>query len=196
MPTPATVIAYATASCTGGVKVTYTKPVATDAVDGVRPVTCTPASGSTFKLGKTSVVCTASDKKGNKATVTFTVWVQYQAPADGSFFLLPVRSNGSSIFRIGRPLPVRFKLTGASAGITNLVAKLSVTKVSNTIQGTVLDTSDETVDDTDMVFKYRSLLKWYAYRWRTSNQTQGTYELRADLGDGVVHQIKVSLKSP
>jgi hypothetical protein len=90
---------------------------------------------------------------------------------------------------------VRFKLTGASAGVTDLAAKLVVTKLSNTPQaGSVLVTSDETVDDTDMTFKYRSLLKWYACRWKTSNQTQGTFQLRADLGDGVTHQINVSIK--
>jgi hypothetical protein len=120
--------------------------------------------------------------------------VQYQAPTDGTFFLAPIRANGSSIFRIGRPVPVRFKLTGASAGITNLAAKLKVTKISNAVQGTAEDISDETDDDTDFLFKYRPLLKWYAYRWRTRDQTQGTYQLRADLGDEVVHQVNVSLK--
>ncbi|HXI60656.1 MAG TPA: HYR domain-containing protein, partial [Polyangia bacterium] len=190
---PGTIVAFATT--TAGAKVSYTKPTATDAVDGVRPVTCTPASDSTFQPGKTTVSCTAADKSGNSKTVTFTIWVQYQAPTDGTFFLAPIRANGSSIFRIGRPVPVRFRLTGASAGITNLVAKLIVTKISNTVSGTTIDTSDEDTDDTDFIFKFRSGLKIYAYRWKTSNQTQGTYQLKADLGDGVVHQVNVSLKS-
>src|SRR4029079_11250996 len=60
---PNTIVAYATG--TSGACVNYTKPTATDAVDGVRPVTCTPASGSTFKLNQTKVKCTASDKSGN-----------------------------------------------------------------------------------------------------------------------------------
>jgi hypothetical protein len=186
------IVAYATS--TSGVKVTYALPPATDAVDGPRPVTCTPASGSTFAVNKTTVTCTASDTHGNGASKTFTVWVQYQAPADGTFFLVPVRADGSSIFKIGRPVPARFKLTGASAGITNLTAKLTVTKISNSVQGTIVDTSDETVDDTDFIFKYRSLLKFYAYRWKTTGQSQGTYLLKAELGDGVAHQINVSLK--
>jgi hypothetical protein len=143
----------------------------------------------------TTVECTASDRSGNTGRATFTVWVQYQAPSDGTFFLKPIRANGSSIFKIGRPVPVRFKLTGASADITNLVARLIVTKVSNAIQGTTTDDSDETVDDTDFIFKYRKEKGFYAYRWKTKDQTQGTYQLRADLGDGVVHQVKVSLKA-
>jgi hypothetical protein len=58
-----------------------------------------------------------------------------------------------------------------------------------------MDTSDETVDDTDFIFKYRSGPRRYEYRLRTSNQTQGTYRLRVDLGDKVVHQVNVSLKA-
>ncbi len=122
------------------------------------------------------------------------MWVTYQAPTDGTFFLLPIRSDGSSIFRIGRPVPVRFRLTGASAAITDLVAKLTVTKLSSAVHGTTLDASDETVDDTDFLFKYRPFLRWYAYRWKTRDQTQGTFQLKADLGDGVTHQVNVSLK--
>jgi hypothetical protein len=189
---PGTIVAYAT--CAAGVAVTYTKPTATDAVDGVRTVTCTPSSGSTFKVGTTTVSCTATDKSGNKGTATFTVWVQYQAPSDGTFFLPPVRPDGSSVFIIGAPVPVEFKLAGASAGVTDLVAKLIVTKLSTTPQGTVVSTSTETIDDTDMTFKYRAGQKLYIYRWKTRDKTQGTYQLRADLGDGVTHQINVSLK--
>jgi len=189
---PGPITAFATS--TSGARVTYTKPTATDAVDGARPVTCTPASGSTFPVGKSTVTCTTADRSGNPNSATFTVWVQYQAPTDGTFFLAPIRADGGSIFRIGRPVPVRFKLTGASAGITNLVARLSVTRVSSAIEGTTVDTSDETDDDTDFIFRFRPGVKFYAYRWKTTNQTQGTYQLKADLGDGVAHQVNVSLK--
>jgi alpha-tubulin suppressor-like RCC1 family protein len=189
----APVVAYATS--TAGATVSYPTPTAADAVDGTRPVTCTPASGTTFPAGQTTVNCMSSDARGNSSLATFTVWAQYQAPSDGTFFLPPVRANGSSIFAIGRPVPVRFRLIGASAGITNLTAKLVVMKVSDAIAGTTTDTSDETVDDTGFSFIYRPVLRWYAYRWRTRDQTQGTYQLRADLGDGVVHQVNVSLKA-
>jgi hypothetical protein len=189
---PGTIAAFATS--TAGATVAYTKPTATDAVDGVRPVSCTPASGTRFAVNKTTVTCSASDTRGNTRTATFIVWVTYQAPTDGTFFLVPIRPDGTAIFRIGRPVPVRFKLTGASSGITNLVAKLVVTKISNAVHGTTVVASDETVDDTSMIFTYRPLLGFYAYRWRTRDQTQGTFQLRADLGDGVLHQVNVSLE--
>jgi hypothetical protein len=186
------IIAYATS--TAGAKVNYTKPCATDAVDGDRPVTCTPAPGAQFPVNKTTVTCTAADTRGNATSVQLTVWVQYQAPADGSFFLFPIRPDGSSVFRIGRPVPARFRLTGASQDITNLTATFAVTKISDSVQGTVDSTSDETVDDADFVFKYRPLLKFYVYRWKTRDQTRGTYRLSANLGDGVSHTVNVSLR--
>lgn len=48
---------------------------AVDAVDGSRPVTCTPASGALFPYGTTTVTCVASDLSGNVATGGFAVTV-------------------------------------------------------------------------------------------------------------------------
>jgi hypothetical protein len=51
---------------------------AVDAVDGDRPVTCTPASGATFGIGTTSVTCTASDTASNVGSAEFDVTVRPQ----------------------------------------------------------------------------------------------------------------------
>jgi hypothetical protein len=75
---PANFTAQATTSA--GVVVSYVSPVANDAVSGVVPVTCVPASGSTFALGTTTVACTASDAAGNIATAGFAVNVADTTP--------------------------------------------------------------------------------------------------------------------
>jgi hypothetical protein len=49
---------------------------AQDDVDGSVPVTCAPPSGSQFRVGKTSVSCTATDNSGNTATTQFTITVK------------------------------------------------------------------------------------------------------------------------
>lgn len=67
-------VVLTTATATSSI-VTYTVPTATDNVDGSVPVSCTPASGSTFGLGTTTVTCTAQDAAGNVATSTFGVGV-------------------------------------------------------------------------------------------------------------------------
>ena len=74
-----------------GAVVTFTA-TATDAVDPSPTVTCSPASGSTFPLGITTVNCTAKDASGNTSTKSFTVTVSdttpptiaLAAPADGA----------------------------------------------------------------------------------------------------------------
>ncbi len=60
---------------TGTATVTYGTPTATDIVDGTVPVTCAPASGSTFSTGTTTVTCTAKDSRGNSASASFAVVV-------------------------------------------------------------------------------------------------------------------------
>jgi hypothetical protein len=189
---PGTVTAYATS--TSGAVVRYTPPTAVDQADGPTPVSCSPASGATFPPGQTTVTCTTADARGNAGATSFVVWVRYQAPTDGSFFLRPIRANGSSTFKIGRPVPVKFRLTGASQHITDLHARLVVTKISEDVRGSADDESDEDGDETDLRFKYRRAQNVYGYRWKTRDETRGTYRLRADLGDGVVHQVDVSLK--
>jgi hypothetical protein len=48
---------------------------ATDALDGALTPSCTPASGSTFALGATTVTCAATDAHGNTGSARFTVTV-------------------------------------------------------------------------------------------------------------------------
>ena len=54
--------------------VTFTAPTATDNCS-VSSVVCTPASGSTFAAGTTTVNCVATDSHGNTASTSFTVTV-------------------------------------------------------------------------------------------------------------------------
>jgi hypothetical protein len=56
-----------------GARVTYRLPTANDPTDGNLPVTCRPASGSRFRIGRTRVHCRASDNDGNSASTSFTI---------------------------------------------------------------------------------------------------------------------------
>lgn len=63
------------ATGTAGAAVTYDDPTATDLVDGPVSPVCTPASGSTFTLGTTTVSCMAADVAGNLGTASFYITV-------------------------------------------------------------------------------------------------------------------------
>jgi hypothetical protein len=68
------------ATSAAGASATFALPIATDAIDGPRPVTCSHASGSTFAIGTSTVTCTAADSAGNGASTSFGVTVQDTTP--------------------------------------------------------------------------------------------------------------------
>jgi sugar lactone lactonase YvrE len=99
MAAPANIVAAA--SPTGATAVvTYTVPTATDNVDPSPGVSCSPASGSTFPMGATTVSCTATDEVGNTTTQTFTVTVEdHTAPVlttPASPYSVPATGTGPS----------------------------------------------------------------------------------------------------
>jgi hypothetical protein len=59
-----------------GARVSWQAPTATDEDPAHPDVSCSPASGSTFVIGNTTVNCSATDAPGNKANDSFTVKVQ------------------------------------------------------------------------------------------------------------------------
>ena len=64
----------------GGRTVTFTDPTATDVVDAAPDVACSPASGSHFDVGTTTVRCTATDASDNTSSDAFDVTVRFVAP--------------------------------------------------------------------------------------------------------------------
>jgi hypothetical protein len=61
------------------VRVTY-RVTAQDAVDGPVLVVCTPRSGTLFRVGRTTVTCSAKDRSANTATAHFTITVARPKP--------------------------------------------------------------------------------------------------------------------
>lgn len=190
---PGPIVAYATS--TAGAKVTYATPSAVDDLDGARDVSCSPASGSTFHLGQSTINCTAVDNFGNVGSAAIPVWVKVQAPTDGSSFLPPINADGSSIFKVGSTVPVKVKLTGASAAIANLTATLSVVKVSNGVSGNDLESTSTAAGDAGDLFRYDAGTHQYIFNLSTKPLSAGTWSIRAELGDGVVHKVNVSLRA-
>ncbi|MEU1434215.1 VWA domain-containing protein [Streptomyces sp. NPDC005786] len=65
-----------------GARIRYTA-TAIDAEDGSLPVTCTPATGSFFPVGTTTVTCSATDAAGNTGTDTAYFEVLAPPPPSG-----------------------------------------------------------------------------------------------------------------
>jgi len=166
--------------------VTFTAPTATDLVDGMVPVTCTPESGASFPLGKTTVNCTAKDNAGNMASASFLVWVQYT----WSGFSMKGDDGGS--IKAGSTVPVKFQLTGASANITNAVASLSYAKLSGGVPGPSSPATSTSAATSGNLFRYSG--GQYIFNWSTKGLAAGMYRVTVDLGDGVDRHYDVTLR--
>lgn len=180
----------ATATSTNGAVVTYSAPSATDIVDGTVVAGCDKPSGSVFPLGSTTVTCTATDKAGNTGTEKFTVAVT----AAWSGVLQPVNTDGSSIFKLGSTVPVKFQLTGASAGITTLQARLYLQKLGSAPAGKEVEAISTSNATTGNLFRYDGTSGQYIFNLNTKTLSAGTYQLRIDTGDGVGRNVTISLK--
>lgn len=184
---PASVSAVATSSA--GAVVSFEASAVDDTDGSITPV-CVPASGTTFAPGDTTVTCTATDAAGNIGTGSFVVSVLYA----WSGVLQPINSDGQSIFKAGRTVPVKFALTGASSEVTDLTATLSWLKTSSLVEGDVLEEVSTALAPTEgNLFRYDSTAGQYIFNWSTKGLAKGTYMLTISLGDGAVHTVDVSL---
>jgi hypothetical protein len=178
----------ATATTMAGAVVVY-EVSASDDVDGEVAVTCSRPSGAAFALGTTQVVCTARDAAGNTATASFEVTVSVA----WSGILQPINANGSSVFKLGRVVPVKFALTGDSAAITNASPTLTLTKIMTAVIGSELEATSVAAADTGNVFRYDAATGQYVYNLDTKPLSVGTWRLTIDLHDGVTRTAIISL---
>jgi hypothetical protein len=179
----------ATATSTAGATVSFPLPTASDTCSAFN-VACSPASRSLFPLGPTLVTCTATDAAGNQSQCNFKVNVAYS----WSGVLQPINADGSSVFKAGSIVSVKFQLTGASAGIKNAVARLSYAKVSDSTPGPVNEAGAAGNATAGNLFQYDTVSGQYAFNWSTKGMTAGKYQLTIDLGDRVTRVIVVCLR--
>ncbi len=178
-----------TATSSQGALVDYSAS-ALDAVSGIVPVTCSPSSGSLFPPGVTNVTCTATDEWGNVGSASFNVAVTF----GWAGVLPPINADGISIFKLGRTVPVKFQLAGASAGISDLVATLTIRKISEGVLGSVEEPISSSAADYGNQFRYDPAASQYVFNLSTSALTAGTYQARIDMGDGVQRLVQFSLR--
>jgi hypothetical protein len=157
---------------------------------GVAPgaLAYTPGAGTILPPGHNTLrVDAAATADYRAASATVTIDVRY----DWSGVLQPINSDGSSVFRRGSTVPVKFRLAGASAGITNAVARLSYVYVNGSA-GMVNEAVSTAQATTGNLFRYDG--GQYVFNWSTQGLAAGTYELRIDMGDGLIRTVRLALR--
>jgi hypothetical protein len=157
-------------------------------------VTLSPSGASDYPIGTTTAYITASDCHANtSAGQPFTVNVLYNF----SGFLPPIRTDGSSVFRSGRTIPVKFQLTAADGSIvSNATATLLLAQVSGTVIGSFEEITPEAAGNSnfDNLFRYDPTSGQYIYNLQAKGFATGTYVIRAHLDDGTDHGVYVSIR--
>ncbi|AKJ02973.1 HYR domain-containing protein [Archangium gephyra] len=183
---PNDMAAYATSAA--GASVTY-EANAVDALDGVVAPLCIPPSGATFPPGESKALCTASDSHGNASHGSFSVLITYEFGG----LLPPLSGSSRSTFKKNQVLPVRFTLTGSSAGISTLAARLFVAKVVEDGVRPEVPAVSAGGGTTDNLFRPTGSTGSYQFLLSTKSMDPGVYWLRIDLGDAVIHAVPVTL---
>ncbi|MGE5048157.1 MAG: HYR domain-containing protein, partial [Deltaproteobacteria bacterium] len=184
----------AVATSTAGAAVSY-DATATDLVSGAVAPTCAPSSGSVFAPGATTVTCSAQDAQGNQSAPTsFHVQVSFA----WSDLFSPLNASGTAVLDNRSFVAVRFQLTGASAGITDLTARLFVAPVDAT--GALGPQQPATA----WIFKNGKAVRTNVFAFVSgsyvllaplSGLAQGKWAFVVDLGDGVMHATQFTVVS-
>jgi hypothetical protein len=171
-----------------GVTATVT---ASDDESGLATDPSDTVSIDTSSVGPQTVTRTAVDNVGHSVEKSCTTQVQYMY----SGVLQPVNPDGSSIFKLGSTIPVKFALTDAqAASIGGAVATLSVAKISNSIEGSFVEATSTSNATTGSLFRYDAAGQQYIFNLSTKGLTTGTWSLKVTLDDGTSYTTHVSLK--
>jgi hypothetical protein len=171
--------------------VNYPAVTATDGCSSSVTVTSSPASGSVFPIGTTTVNASADDGTTTPSTCHFKVIVQYNfagffQPVDN----LPV----FNVVQAGRAIPVKFSLSGYKG--------LGIFATGSPSSGPIpCNSSDPASDLTETVTAGGSSLNYdpttdqYIYVWKTDPSWAGTCrQLVVQLNDGSIHRANFRFK--
>lgn len=154
-------------------------------------ITSTPASGSLFPIGATTVTATATDAANNTSPCSFTVTVLYNftgffQPVDN----LPVLNR----VQAGRAIPVKFSLSG-DKGLNILASGFPASGVIECDSNDPVSEVEETVTAGNSSLSYDPAADQYIYVWKTDAAWAGTCrQLVVKLNDGSEHRANFKFK--
>jgi hypothetical protein len=149
-----------------------------------------------FTSGAWVNITTSVDTVNHKVygtTTSFSPFVIVRHAAySWSGLLQPINADGSSVFKKGSTVPVKFRLTGADAGNTTLNARLYIAQTDSVDPVAANEADSTSAADTGNTFRCSG--GQYIFNLSTKDLSQGTWYLRVDLGDGVNHIVQIKLK--
>jgi virginiamycin B lyase len=145
---------------------------ATDNIDPDVPVTCTPASGSIFPVGTTTVNCSATDAAGNTASAAFDVVVRP--------FVVPFAAFLAEV-EVKEPGQVEVKGTFHLGAMSDGIQPANETVTLRVGGFEVTIAAGSFVADDKGRFRFRGAVNGITLDGRIRPLTKGGFEFKADL---------------
>jgi len=153
------------------------------------------ANGNTAAItplaaGNTTVTASAADG-GYTAVCDVTVNSRYIF----SGVLKPIREDGTSVFRLGRSIPVKFRLKDTNENfVPNATAKLYLSRMENGVPGNEMEATPSGKANKGNLFRNAKKSHKNIFNLKTKDLTAGTWRLRILLDDGASHYVTIELK--
>jgi len=107
----------------------------------------------------------------------------------------PINPDGTSVFKLGRTVPVKFQLFD-NLGLVLDAAHVTIdlAKINDGVIGTFEETISKSAADTGNIFRYDSEEEQYIYNLSTDELETGTYVIVITLDDGQIFKISISFR--
>lgn len=167
---------------------------AIDDQSGIETSAATDETGKaidTGSVGTKTFIVTATDSAGNSASKKISYKVVY---AFGGI-LSPIKSDGSSTFKPGSTIPVKFQLKDKNGKfITNASAKLIYEKLDKAAMKAGQKLPPTSFAAVRNKFNYNMKGKLYTYNINTKGWPIGTYLLTILLDDDISYKVSFKIK--
>jgi hypothetical protein len=112
-----------------------------------------------------------------------------------SGILQPINTDGSSVFKLGRTVPVKFQLfDDLGMPVGTAFATIDLIKISDGVTGVYEEATSTSAADTGNIFRYDSETEQYIYNLNTDELETGTYVIRIIFGVGQIFEVTVSFR--
>lgn len=145
----------------------------------------------TSQVGLFSFNIDATDLAGNKTSMP----VSYQVVYGFGGIQQPINNDGSSVFKAGSTIPVKFMLSDFDGqAVSTAISRISYVRITDGVAGDVTEAISTSAATLGNLFRYDVVSEQYIFNLSTKGLKSGTYELRIGLDDGTVKTVKIGLK--
>lgn len=169
-------------------------------------MTQSPLPGTKLGLGNTTTTITVTDLSGNCTKVYVNFKVQYKALgiscsvngslAPGHQILQPVNADGTSVFKQGSTVPLKFMVFDAnctSIGTPGVVTGMALTGTMNGTESTLNETIVSTTPDSS--FRWDPTAQQWIFNLSTKNLPKNaTFQYTIYLNDGTCIRFQFGLR--